>query len=434
MRKNKSREETVVDVAPVNTPVDEIETDQPATAVQHHTVVTKYQTEVPLAQVNGQAEELSALEEEAIAPSDSIARMLAELGATENTHSWTMVIERLPRYEKDRRRDVNTERINCGTRPVTPDWEEDIRREFARPGKANHFRVAFKRDGIIFAHLPYVLSLEPPAPEVIAEQETRIQNAMTPSAALPGTVKPPSLKEQLSVLKELAEIRDLLSPVTEQPQPPPPQPLLTTESAVVHLLTQSPDAMGQLTEKLFGRLIGGNASASADSEPSLAMIAYEAVRQGTLPAIARELAGIFRPMLQQPGPSFTAAAPPVIAPPPIAPPAPDPQSARPAQQSPEEFLLAQILDACAVNLPTHLAANGIWAIVDAPQNALYQLQLMAALRQLSEMPAEMLLPMAQSIRPEIERAPHAAQWLADVQQRIKTDLESEANGDTDDGA
>lgn len=406
--------------------VERLSNADPIEGEEVHRVVTTYKRTVPIvAEASGL--DIPDIEEEEIIP-DHIAQMLADLGADAASSSWTMIIYRLPKYDQDGRFDIHADRVNCGTRPVTINWEEDIRNEFARPGLKNAFTVTFKRDGKIFSHLRRVLKLEPPTPEIIAAQEAKFQSAMTPPVTALPNFKPPSLKDQLAIVKELAELREFLMPPPPEPPPPPPPPL-TSETALLHLLTQSPDAVGQLTDKLFGRLIGGNASASADSEPSLAMIAFEAVRQGTLPAIARELAGIFRPMLQQPGPSFTAAAPP-----PIAPPAPDPQPAQPAQQSPEEFLLAQILDACAVNLPTHLAANGIWAIVDAPQNALYQLQLMAALRQLSEMPAEMLLPMAQSIRPEIERAPHAAQWLADVQQRIKTDLESEANGDTDGGA
>jgi hypothetical protein len=70
---------------------------------------------------------------------------------------------------------------------MSEDFIEEIRREFARPGKVNNFRVTIKRDGKIFAHWPDVICLEPPAPDELPALGSAILAACTRAgcAALP---------------------------------------------------------------------------------------------------------------------------------------------------------------------------------------------------------------------------------------------------------
>jgi hypothetical protein len=53
--------------------------------------------------------------------------------------SWTMVIERLPNFDKDGRFDTGAKRVNCGTRPVTPDFIEEISSGICPPREVKSF-------------------------------------------------------------------------------------------------------------------------------------------------------------------------------------------------------------------------------------------------------------------------------------------------------
>lgn len=120
------------------------------TARQVHKVVTHFEREVPLEQAaeiaGAGVDDLDDFdpenfdldpEEEYI---DEVEAFLDRNGIrADSGHTWSMVVERLPDYERNRTNSVQARRKSCGERPFTPNFEEDIRLEFARPGAANDF-------------------------------------------------------------------------------------------------------------------------------------------------------------------------------------------------------------------------------------------------------------------------------------------------------
>lgn len=333
------------------------EPEEKPIAQQTHRIVTTYKKAIPLEEAEAELEPEDQEEEpELIEPeppamtepaySDPISQMLDDLQIERRSHSWTMIIERLPNYEKDGRHDVQSKRVNCGTRPMSTDFVEDIRREFARPGKPNHFRLTIKRDNRIFAHWPEVISLEPPPLEEIAEYEAKTQTL--PPVYNFTTPQQPSFKQMLDQFKQLAELKSVLFPeLAANPAPlPRPEPL-TEEAALMKLITSNDDVIDRFSKQISKRLFREDA---ADAETSWLVILKSALDNG--PGIVRELfAGIARLKTDINGQPIEPAAAP--APPPVN------QSQEIAPPSPEIVLLSRVLQLCEMRAPADAAARWV---------------------------------------------------------------------------
>lgn len=345
-------------------------------AVQTHVVTTRYKKEIPVSEVEQSPDEDAGLIEPEIyvedyegpeipmparpAPTieaplganDSIAQMLADLQIEKRSHSWTMVVERLPNYDRDGRGDVGAKRVNCGTRAMSMDFIEEIRREFARPGKPNHFRVTVKRDGKIFAHWPDVISLEPPAPDELPALDAQFAPA-PPVSALAASAPPPGLSDLVKQLKQLKEIQALLSP---EPIANPAVGALTEEAALLRLLSSSDEVISKVTERISKKLF-------RDEQPSEGAewlpLVKSVMDHG--PAI---VAQIFQGIQQMRAP---AQAPPMAANPAPLPPPVSPQQPTPPVETgpaPELVLLGNVIRYLEINAPVEAAATFVDAYTE----------------------------------------------------------------------
>jgi len=409
-------------------------------AKQQHRIVTTFSKEVDIDEVESDdPDEEDDFPEIEIPPAtvmiadepempDSIASMLADLRITDRQHSWTCVIERLPNYEKDSRYDVNAKRVNCGTRPMTTDFIEDMRREFARPGKANHFRVTIKRDGKIYAHWPEVISLEPPPPDEIAEYESKAAAAM-PAITINNPGQSQSFKDLINQLKQLGELKSVLFPeLAGQAQAsaaapaPPPQPL-TEEAALLKLLSSNDDVIERLSKQISKKLF--SSQPDRESESSWLDVAKSALDNG--PGIVQ---AIFNGLAQMrsgdpaviPSPPFPGA--PMPAPPLPAPPGPahvDSPPQPPAPMPPEAVLLTNVIRFCESQQPATAAAAFVNSFVEQNPTVDPLIEMFLAMK-----PPEavgFMLQVFPDSRP-IVTAPHAEQWIADLQNALKADEEA----------
>jgi len=347
-------------------------------AVQTHVVTTRYKKEIPVSEVEQSPDEDAGLVEPEIytedydgpeimparpAPTieappganDSIAQMLADLQIEKRSHSWTMVVERLPNYDRDGRGDVGAKRVNCGTRAMSEDFIEEIRREFARAGKPNHFRVTIKRDGKIFAHWPDVISLEPPAPEELPALEAQFAPSVS---AGPAPTPPAGLTDLVKQLKQLKEIQSLLSP--EPVANPAGSGSLSEEAALLRLLSSSEEVISKVTDRISKKLF-------RDDQPSEGAEWMPLVKSfvDNGPAIVAQIFQGLQQLRAAPVlPESPAQAPPMLTnsvplPPPVSPQQPTP----PVENAPsaELVLLGNVIRYLEINAPVEAAG----AFVDA---------------------------------------------------------------------
>lgn len=351
-------------------------------AVQTHVVTTRYKKEIPVSEVEQSPDEDSGLIEPEIyvedyegpeiepparfAPTiepppnanDSIAQMLADLQIEKRAHSWTMVVERLPNYDRDGRGDVGAKRVNCGTRAMSEDFIEEIRREFARPSKPNHFRVTIKRDGKIFAHWPDVISLEPPAPEELPALDAQFAPA-PPVSALPASAPPPGLTELVKQLKQLKEIQSLLSP---EPIANPAVGSLTEEAALLRLLSSSDEVIAKVTDRISKKLFRDDQASEGaewmplvksfvDNGPAIVAQIFQGIQQLRSAPVAMESPGQ-APMITNPAPL----------PPPVSPQQPTPPVE--SGPAPELVLLGNVIRYLEINAPVEAAATFVDAYTE----------------------------------------------------------------------
>ena len=352
------------------------DSNRPATAKQHHRITTTYERQVPIDQIEPPSEEpdvttdvgdLFDLEsnfeymprEEPSPALDPIAQMLADLQVEKRSHSWTMVVERLPNFEKDGRFDASARRVNCGTRPVTTEFVDDIRREFARPGRSNNFRLTIKRDGKIFANWPEAISLEPPPVEVIIAEEARQNVTASPAPFSFGAPDPSKqFRQMVDQIRQLAELRSVLFPDQIPARVENPAPL-TEEAALLKLLAADSDVVDRVSRQISKRLFSNNA------EPETSWPAVLAAGLQYLPTILQQLG--FRPPEQtaavNPGPQLV---PPRESAAPLSPPPPAPPPPAENGPTPELVLLGRVLQYCADQIPPEGAAA--WVDGFAAQN------------------------------------------------------------------
>lgn len=416
-------------------------TAAPGTAQQVHKIVTTFKKEVPIEEAEGLTEsdeiDLEDSEEEEEEPLDPIQQMLADLNVSEHAHSWTMVVERLPNYEKDGRTDVMSKRVNCGTRPVTPDFIEDIRREFARPYKPNHFRITIKRNGKIFSHWPEALSLEPPPYDEIAAFEAKAAASTPPAITINNPGQPQSFKQVIDQIKQLADLRTALFPeLTNQSQQTaqaaaPAQPL-TTEAALLHLASQDESLIEKATSaisRIFRKAEGGA------REIGFIDIVYSAIQNNTIPQIVRE----FRAMMvegaalngqhPQPQPSMPTAPGAGSAPvhtPPGAPAGLNNLQPISNQIPPHIELLNFAINACMRNAPITETADWIDSFHEIRPQVLPFIE---AFLKMSPDEALQWLAMSVDGGERLAQAPHARQWIEALQKEIQQgEPDHETNG------
>lgn len=398
------------------------ETSPPPVARQKHTVVTTYQKMVPLQEIEAApAEEEEQLVEYFAPPveiptenADPIAEMFRDLQIERRSHSWTMVIERLVNFEKDGRFDAGSKRVNCGTRPVTPDFVEEIRREFARPGRSNHFRVLIKRDGKIFAHWPEALSLEPPPVEEILAEDAR--HAGSAPAVFPVAADPSKqFKQMLDQMRQLAELRAVLFP--DQPAAAPvqnPAPL-TEEAALLKLLAADSDVVDRVSRQISKRLFSSN------PEPETSWPAVLAAGLQYLPTILQQLG--FRPPETAPAPAGPQLVPPrEISAPPLSPAPPAADQPPPVENgpTPELALLGRVLQYCADQVPPEGAAAWVDGFCQQNPTVAPLVDLFLAMS-----PAD-CLAFLRSYFPAaagIIEAPHAPTWIQRLQAALTAEPE-----------
>lgn len=295
------------------TPAFDMETEEPLLAQQRHRIVTEYVKTVPvndddddddndnddLIDNDGKAETSPPT------PEDPMEVLLREIGASQS--NWTLVVDRLPNYQRDGASHARVRFIRCGTFQLTPEilqgeaYIEEIQTRWARPGKANDFRLCVRRDGRIHSHLP-VLTLEPPEPDVLAKA---IANEQPP---FNFTHQPDnSLDAFLKQAEKFAKLRAVLGwdpPAQQTAQQNITQQPLTTEAALLHLVSSDESLMEKAVNglsKLFRRTDDGA------REIGLIDIAFEAIKNNTLPQLVREFRAMIRDGGQSNGPPQTPA-------------------------------------------------------------------------------------------------------------------------------
>lgn len=351
-------------------------------AEQTHVVTTRYKKQIPVKDLE-QPEEIDQAEttepedyfDDADGPeieprprffptiepppnaSDSIAQMLADLQIEKRAHSWTMVIERLPNYERDGRNDVGAKRVNCGTRAMSEDFIEEIRREFARPNKVNNFRVTIKRDGKIFAHWPDVICLEPPAPDELPALEAQFSPPVpAPVAPMPSTTT--GFTDFVKQLKQLKELQSLLSP-----EPiPNPGGTMTEEAALLRLLSSSDEVISKVTDRISKKLFRDDQPSEGaewmplvksfvDNGPAIVAQIFQGIQQLRSAPVAMESPGQ-APMIANPAPL----------PPPVSPQQPTPPVE--SGPAPELVLLGNVIRYLEINAPVEAAATFVDAYTE----------------------------------------------------------------------
>jgi hypothetical protein len=427
----------------------EFEPDAPV-AHQKHRIVTEFVKTVPVEELNTDTDE-GDLDEDingetaAEAIEDPIEALLREIGASQS--NWLLVVDRLPNYSKDGNWSPRAKWVRCGTIPLTPDllvgesYVEEIQTRWARPGKPNDFRLCVRRDNKIFAYLP-VLTLEPPEPEVLAKIAANEQPHQF-NFQLPQQDN--SLDSFLKQAEKLAKLKAVLGwgePAQQAQQNPAAQPL-TTEAALLHIVSADESllekAVGGLS-KLFRRGV------DEAREVGLMDIAFEAIKNNTLPQLVREFRAMMVegaqlngqaqihpqniPMDPSGGMANAHGQGVTQGPPGIRPPSdagagiglaqPGSPADRPAGSGvpPEIQLLQFAITACAQQMPIAAAVTWINSHEDAHPGINRFIDMFLAMT-----PEEALqwfaaaVPQAQPLA----NAPHAKQWIADLQAGLRGD-------------
>lgn len=255
-------------------------------ATQRHRIVTEYTKTIPVEdEERDEIEEIEPAEPAVEAELDPIEALLREIGASPST--WTLVIDRLPNYQKDGAFHTRVKYSRCGTLPLTEDslrgegYIEEIQTRWARPGRANDFRLLVRKDNRIYCYLP-VLSIEPPDPEVIAKQ-TAIESPQINFQMPQGENSFDSFIKQAEKMARLREAMGWIAPQTVQNSAASNEPL-TTERALLHLIAQDGDVIESFTSKLKGVLRKGDGA----REISWMDLVFEAIKSDALPKMIRE--------------------------------------------------------------------------------------------------------------------------------------------------
>lgn len=414
-KKVSKKAEEITDEAPVI-----VEEETAPVVKEHHRVVRTWESKKPLTYDNegpfeveetGEEEEIETIVE----PVDPIARLLHEIGASRS--SWAMHVSRLPKYGRDERTDPKS-RVFVGTLTI-PDatyleeakYIEDIQARFAKGTETNHFLCCVRRDNRNYSYLP-VISVEPPDPFTAAKAQ--IENPSAPINIF-QTPQADGFDQFVKQAKRFAELRDLLFPQAMLEKMQPPQQnneALTTERALMHLVSQDQSML----DGLIGRMLK---PAGGSKEISFMELAFEAIRNDTLPKMIREAKALLletksmqipdQPPLSPPAPIGAMNAP---APMPAAPTPP------PANMPPEIQLLNFAVQAHVQGWPAKAAAD--WIIEFEERNQSVAPYVSAFLGMES---SQVLNWLTQTIpqAAHLADSPQAAEWISALQAELKSD-------------
>lgn len=401
-----------------------IEEEAQPVVKETHRVVRTWEARKPLAEDDDEEYEIeeSAEEIESVSEfTDPIARLLHEIGASRS--SWAMHVSRLPKYGRDERIDPKS-RVFVGTLTI-PDatyleeakYIEDIQARFAKGTETNHFLCCVRRDNRNYSYLP-VVSVEPPDPLTAAKQQVENPGAPINYFTMPSADD--GFKRFVQQAKQFAELRDLLFPqaMLEKIQPPAQSnEQLTTERALMHLVSQDQGMLDGIITKMLK-------PAGGQRETSWMELAFEAIKNDTLPKMIREAksllletrAGVMPPqpdLLQSPGAlNAPASAPaPMPAAPSTPPPAPSIQNLPPEVQ-----LLNFAVQAHVQGWPAKAAAD--WISEFEEQNPSVQPYVTGFL----SMDSIQALQWLTSTIPQaahLAESAKAAEWIADLQAALK---------------
>ena len=406
-----------------------IEEAQPPVVKEHHRVVRTWESKRPLDDPDDEIE-IEDVEEEVETvsePIDPIARLLHEIGASRS--SWAMHVSRLPKYGRDERTDPKS-RVFVGTLTI-PDAQylaegkylEDIQARFAKGQETNHFYCCVRKDNRNYSYLP-VVSVEPPDP--ITAAKAQVENPGAPITIF-QTPQADGFDQFVKQAKRFAELRDLLFPQTmlEKMQPPPQQhnEALTTERALMHLVSQDQNML----DGIVGRLLKPSGGAK---EISFMELAFEAIKNDTLPKMIKEAKALLletRSMQQlpdqpplSPAPIGAMNAPPVAPAPMPAVPTPPPAS---SNIPPEIQLLNFAVQAHVQGWPPKAAAD--WIIEFEEQNPSVAPYVTGFLGMQSDQALNWLTSTIPNAA-HLADSPKAAEWIADLQAALNPEPDEAA--------
>lgn len=391
-----------------------------------HRVVRTWEARKPLAEDDDEEYEIeeSAEEIESVSePIDPIARLLHEIGASRS--SWAMHVSRLPKYGRDERTDPKS-RVFVGTLTI-PDatyleeakYIEDIQARFAKGSETNHFLCCVRRDNRNYSYLP-VISVEPPDPITAAKQQ--VENPGNPINIF-QTPQADGFDQFVKQAKRFAELRDLLFPQAMLEKIQPPQQsneALTTERALMHLVSQDQGMLDGIITKMLK-------PAGGAKEISLMELAFEAIRNDTLPKMIKEAKALLletRQITDQaPAPLAPVAPGAPIAPNPAPMPAAPTPPPAPSNIPPEIQLLNFAVQAHVQGWPAKAAAD--WIIEFEEQNPSVAPYVTGFLGMESVQALQWLtstIPQAASLADSAK----AAEWIADLQAALKPEDEAAA--------
>ena len=424
----------------------DIEGDEPVVAQQRHRIVTEYVKTVPVEDDdNNDDDDGDNAEVIEPLPDDPIEKLLREIGAS--TSNWMLVVDRLPNYQRDGMSHSRVKFVRCGMFALTPEllqgeaYIEEIQTRWARPNKPNDFRLCVRRDSRIYAYLP-VLTLEPPDPEVLA----KVTANETPQFNFNLPQSENSFDSFIRQAEKMARLRDAMgwgAPAQQPQQQNPAQQPLTTEAALLHLVAADDSVMEKITSglsRLFRRAEDGA------REIGLIDIAFEAIKNNTLPQLVREfrqmmiegaqlngqtqihpqtipmgnaggvadtLAQSFSQSLPSIQPSSDASVGAGMAP-------PSTPVDRPSGSGvpPEIQLLNFAVGACAQQMPITGAVAWINSFEDRNPGVASFIEMFLAMD--TEEALQWLVAAIPQAQP-IAAAPHAKQWIADLQTGLRGD-------------
>lgn len=420
-------------------PTEGIDTDDAPIATQKHRIITEYVRHVPVGQTTANSEQPKPTPQlvavsaatDSQAEEDEYQQFIDEM--LESSASWSMSVYRLPYYETNGNIDPKS-RIRVGELPFTYEYEYEIQRRWARPGKSNYFLIVCRKDGRFYKKGKFpVLYCEPLPPDEQIKcdgEQTPLAIAAAPAAPYPAPIiehqPPPSPKEQLKEALELVKMvqgitgTSAANPAAVAPDDP--------EVAVLRLLAKDEQVLDKLSKGLLGKIFN---DVKEEADP-WAEIAKEALRSGQavellqvgIKSLFQGFSGFF--------PQAASNAPAALIQQQQPQPAPQPEPLPQPQLTPAEQLLSFVLEQCHRNAPAEAVADQILTFADDVHDADPLNDVNWYVRAFALMSTDDALAFVNQSVPGSERIttmPHAKAWTAQLQQLLAQNYETEGAGE-----
>lgn len=249
----------------------EPEVESPIVNETHH-VHRKWVRAVPLDEIDIEEDDESDEDEEPEAEAapvelDPIERVIKEMAVS--TASWTVLVERLPRYSIDGQTGPRSRKYCGALNASDPDYlserryREDIQRLWARANTPNDFYLSVRKNGKVYCYLG-VDSVEPPIVDA-PSSNGGAPGLPSPMMAAPMNGSDPAkmMRENMRMTAEMINtFKEFIVPAQPAPQQNPP---LTPESALVTLLASDENVIQQVSGGLMRRLGLGGDGGGVDS-------------------------------------------------------------------------------------------------------------------------------------------------------------------------